>query len=563
MGVGNIISKFKPSAEGEDSQFSSQAATPARADSTVEKNDTMIDDSPVKYLTWRSFILGLCVSMGGFIFGYSTGQISGFTSMTDFKMRFAEYNASTDEYAFSNVRNGLIVGLLSIGTMIGALVAAPIADRIGRKFSISFWAIINMVGIIVQIASTTSWVQVAMGRWVMGLGVGALSSVVPMYQSESAPRQVRGAMVSAFQLFVAFGIFISYIVNFGTARIDSTASWRITMGIGFAWPLILGVGTLFLPESPRFAYRHGRVEEARQVMAKLYGVPTNHRVVAQEMADMKQKLDEENAVGTAPWHEILTGPRMFHRTMLGIALQSLQQLTGANFIFYYGTSIFAGIGLSNSYVTSIILGAVNFGMTLPGLYIVEHYGRRKCLMIGAAWMFVCFLIWASVGHSILEVNPSNHSAGVVMIVFTCFFIVGFATTWGPIVWAICGEMYPFRYRATCMGVATAANWTWNFLISFFTPFISSAIDYRYGYVFAACCFLAILVVFFFVNETQGRTLEEVDTMYVLHVKPWKSSSWVAPEGIVADIHAPHEPKPVEGGAGEHQHHDAEITEGDQ
>ncbi|KAJ5671139.1 hypothetical protein N7507_000266 [Penicillium longicatenatum] len=560
MGVGNLMSKLKPSSEAQESQFSSQAATPARADSTVEKNDTMIDDSPVKYLTWRSFILGLCVSMGGFIFGYSTGQISGFTSMTDFKMRFAEYNASTGEYAFSNVRNGLIVGLLSIGTMIGALVAAPIADRIGRKYSISFWALINMVGIIVQIASTDQWVQVAMGRWVMGLGVGALSSVVPMYQSESAPRQVRGAMVSAFQLFVAFGIFISYIVNFGTSRIDSTASWRITMGIGFAWPLILGVGTLFLPESPRFSYRHGRVEESRNVMAKLYGVPVNHRVVAQEMADMKQKLDEELAVGTAPWHEILTGPRMFHRTMLGIALQSLQQLTGANFIFYYGTSIFAGVGLSNSYVTSIILGAVNFGMTLPGLYIVEHYGRRKCLMIGAAWMFICFLIWASVGHEILAATPSAHSAGVVMIVFTCFFIVGFATTWGPIVWAICGEMYPFRYRATCMGVATAANWTWNFLISFFTPFISSAIDYQYGYVFAACCFAAILVVFFFVNETQGRTLEEVDTMYVLHVKPWKSSSWVAPEGIIADIHAPHEPKATEGGVGENQHHDAEITE---
>ncbi|KAJ5525731.1 hypothetical protein N7513_005256 [Penicillium frequentans] len=563
MGVGNLMSKLKPSADAQDSQFSSQAATPARADSTVEKDDTMIDDSPVKYLTWRSFILGLCVSMGGFIFGYSTGQISGFTTMTDFKMRFAEYNASTGEYAFSNVRNGLIVGLLSIGTMIGALVAAPIADRIGRKYSISFWAVINMVGIIVQIAATDKWVQVAMGRWVMGLGVGALSSVVPMYQSESAPRQVRGAMVSAFQLFVAFGIFISYIVNFGTSRIDSTASWRITMGIGFAWPLILGVGTLFLPESPRFAYRHGRVEESRNVMAKLYGVPTNHRVVAQEMADMKQKLDEELAVGTAPWHEVLTGPRMFHRTMLGIALQSLQQLTGANFIFYYGTSIFAGIGLSNSYVTSIILGAVNFGMTLPGLYIVEHFGRRKCLMIGAAWMFVCFLIWASVGHEILVANPSSHGAGVVMIVFTCFFIVGFATTWGPIVWAICGEMYPFRYRATCMGIATAANWTWNFLISFFTPFISSAIDYRYGYVFAACCFAAILVVFFFVNETQGRTLEEVDTMYVLHVKPWKSSSWVAPEGIVADMHAPHEPKAAEGGAGENQHHDAEITEEEQ
>ncbi|KAJ5728683.1 uncharacterized protein N7483_003191 [Penicillium malachiteum] len=563
MGLNNLISKVKPSSEApETSQFSSQAPTPSRADSTAEKDTTIIDESPVKYLTWRSFILGLCVSMGGFIFGYSTGQISGFTSMTDFKMRFAEYDAATDTYAFSNVRNGLIVGLLSIGTMIGALVAAPMADRIGRKYSISFWAVINMVGIIVQIAATDKWAQVAMGRWVMGLGVGALSSVVPMYQSESAPRQVRGAMVSAFQLFVAFGIFISYIVNFGTSKMThSTGSWRITMGIGFAWPLILGVGTLFLPESPRFSYRQGRVEEAREVMAKLYGVPENHRVVAQEMADMKQKLDEENAVGVAPWHEILTGPRMFYRTMLGIALQSLQQLTGANFIFYYGTSIFNGIGISNSFVTSIILGAVNFGMTLPGLYIVEHYGRRNCLMAGGAWMFVCFLIWASVGHEILNADPTNHSAGVVMIVFTCFFIVGFATTWGPIVWAICGEMYPFRYRATCMGVATAANWTWNFLISFFTPFISSAIDYRYGYVFAACCFAAVLVVFFFVNETQGRTLEEVDTMYVLQVKPWKSASWVAPEGIIADIHAPHEPKPAESGVGEHQHHDGvEIAE---
>ncbi|KAJ6172066.1 Low-affinity glucose transporter HXT1 [Penicillium chermesinum] len=554
MGVTKVFTRAKASP---DSHFSSQAPTPARSNSAVEKDHAIIDDSPVKYLTWRSFILGLCVSMGGFIFGYSTGQIAGFTSMTDFQRRFAEYNHTTGQYFFSNVRNGLIVGLLSIGTMIGALVAAPMADRIGRKYSISFWALINIVGIIVQIAATDKWYQVALGRWVMGLGVGALSSVVPMYQSESAPRQVRGAMVSAFQLFVAFGIFISYIVNFGTERLNNTGSWRITMGIGFAWPLILGIGTLFLLESPRYAYRHGRTEEAREVMAKLYGVPLNHRVVAQEMNDMKQKLEEETNAGVAPWYEIFTGPRMFYRTMLGIVLQSLQQLTGANFIFYYGTSIFQGVGLSNSFVTQIILGAVNFGMTLPGLYIVEHYGRRNTLMVGAAWMFICFLIWASVGHQVLHSDPTSHPAGVAMIVFTCFFIVGFATTWGPIVWAICGEMYPFRYRATCMGIATAANWTWNFLISFFTPFINSNIDFNYGYVFAACNLAAVFVVFFFVNETQGRTLEEVDTMYVLRVLPWKSSSWKAPDGIMEDIKGSTQPK--EGISEEQQHETAETA----
>ncbi|KAF9893799.1 hexose transporter hxt1 [Aspergillus nanangensis] len=556
MGVSNLMSRIKPQ------QDDSQASTPARSDSYLEKenHDGIIDDSPVQYLTWRSFTLGIVVSMGGFIFGYSTGQIAGFTTMDDFKTRFAELQPD-GSYEFSNVRNGLIVGLLSIGTMIGALVAAPIADRMGRKLSISFWSVIHMVGIIVQIATDTKWYQVALGRWVAGLGVGALSSVVPMYQSESAPRQVRGAMVSAFQLFVAFGIFISYLVNFGTESIKSTASWRITMGIGFAWPLILGIGTLFLPESPRFAYRNGRVEEAREVMSKLYGVPPNHRCVVQEMKDMKDKLDEERAAGTASWHEIITGPRMLYRTLLGIVLQSLQQLTGANFLFYYGNTIFTSTGLDNSYVTQIILGAVNFGMTIPGLYIVEHYGRRNSLMIGAAWMFICFMIWASIGHFALDLaNPPNTpQAGTAMIVFTCFFIVGFSTTWGPIIWSICSELYPARYRAICIGIATAANWTWNFLISFFTPFISSSIDFAYGYVFAACCFAGVLVVFFFVNETQGRTLEEVDTMYVLHVKPWKSSSWSPPDGIISDMHAAPSTSKQEGEV-EHSEPSHEIRE---
>lgn len=403
---------------------------------------------------------------------------------------------------------------------------------------------------IVQIATSTKWYQVAVGRLVAGLGVGALSSLVPMYQSESAPRQVRGAMVrfvdfpsvkaaitannlhSAFQLFVAFGIFIAYCVNYGTESIQSTASWRITMGVGFLWPLILGLGILFLPESPRYAYRQGRVEEAKRTMTKLYGVPENHRLVARELADMKDKLDEEKAAGRAPWYEIFSGPRMLYRTILGIVLQSLQQLTGANFIFYYGNTIFTSTGIDNSYVTQMILGGVNFGMTIFGLYIVEHYGRRKSLIAGAAWMFICFMIFATVGHYALDHDDPSQTpkAGAAMIVFTCFFITGFATTWGPIIWGIVGELYPARYRATCMGIATASNWTWNFLISFFTPFISGAIDYEYGYVFAACSFTAALIVYFFVCETQGRTLEEVDTMYVMHVKPWESSSWVAPEG---------------------------------
>jgi len=271
-------------------------------------------------------------------------------------------------------------------------------------------------------------------------------------------------------------------------------------------------------------------------MTKLYGAPENHRLVTEELLDMKNKLDEEKAAGKAPWYELLTGPRMLYRTILGIALQSFSQLSGVNFIFYYGNSTFTSTGLNNSYVTQMILGGVNFGVTIIGLFIVEHFGRRKSLITGTLWMFVCFMIFATVGHYSLNVSdpPATPEAGTVLIVFTSFFIVGFAATWGPIVWAIVGELYPARYRATCMGIATASNWTWNFLISFFTPFISPAIDFQYGYAFAACSFAAAVTVYFFVCETQGRTLEEIDTMYVMHVKPWKSSSWTSPVAKGAD-----------------------------
>ncbi|OMP83416.1 High-affinity fructose transporter ght6 [Diplodia seriata] len=454
--------------------------------------------------------------------------------MPDFLHRFADTtDPKTGEPKFSNGRSGTIVGLLSIGTLLGALIAAPIADKFGRKYSIVFWNLVFCVGVIVQIVTTYTWYQVALGRWVAGLGVGGLSVLTPMYQSETAPRQVRGALVSAYQLFITLGIFVAYCINFGTEAMDNADSWRIPMGVGFIWPAIMAFGMLLLPESPRWQYRHGKVDVARDTIAKSYGVSPTHPIVNNEIREIKTKLDAENAGGGKhPWYEIFTGPRMAYRTLLGITLQALQQLTGANFFFYYGTTIFTATGLSNSYVTSMILGAVNFGCTFPGLYFVDRFGRRPCLMAGAAWMFMCFLVFASVGHFALDQeNPTNTpKAGSAMIVFACLFIAAYASTWGPMVWAVVGEIYPSRYRAKCMSMATASNWAWNFLISFFTPYITGAIDYRYGYVFAGCLFAAFFVVYFFLCESQGRSLEEIDTMYVFGVKAWQSKDWQPPEG---------------------------------
>lgn len=145
-------------------------------------------------------------------------------------------------------------------------------------------------------------------------------------------------------------------------------------------------------------------------------------------------------------------------------------------------------------------------------------------------MSAMFFIFANVGHfSLNRSDPqATESSGTAMIVIASFFIFGFATTWGPMVWTICGELYPSRYRAKGMALSTASNWFWNFLIAFFTPFITGDIDFLYGYVFAGCNLVAVFLIYFFVMEGQGRTLEEIDTMYIIGVKPWKSSSWVAP-----------------------------------
>ena len=145
-------------------------------------------------------------------------------------------------------------------------------------------------------------------------------------------------------------------------------------------------------------------------------------------------------------------------------------------------------------------------------------------------MFVCFMVFASVGHFSLDRDfpERTKTAGVVMVVFACLFILGFASTWGPMVWTIVAELYPSQYRAQGMSLATGSNWLWNFLLAFFTPFITGAIDFRFGYVFAGCLFFAAALVYFAVMEGKGRTLEEIDTMYRMKIKPWKSSKFQFP-----------------------------------
>lgn len=254
--------------------------------------------------------------------------------MTDFLRRFGQRHAD-GTYYFSNVRSGLIVALLSIGTLFGALIAAPIADWIGRKKSIIFWNVIFSVGIIVQISATYKWYQIMMGRFVAGLGVGALSLLVPMYQAETAPRHIRGALIATYQLMITFGIFLAAVFNYAAEKHQSgkAASWQITLGLSFVPAAILAVGILFFSETPRYNYRHGKTDKAAATMSRVYGVPANNYSIQLELEEMRAKLEAESGAESPvrEWINMWKAPKMAYRLAIGMGLQMFQQLTGANY----------------------------------------------------------------------------------------------------------------------------------------------------------------------------------------------------------------------------------------
>ncbi|GAA5926007.1 hypothetical protein JCM1841_006787 [Sporobolomyces salmonicolor] len=481
-----------------------------------------------------AILLAVFSSIGGFLFGYDTGQISDFLVMPNFLQRFGQCTDPSDYTTchFSNVRSGLIVAMLSIGTLFGALIGATLADRLGRKKAVMIDCSVLIVGTIIQVASVSAWYQVMIGRIITGLGVGALSAVIPLYQSETAPKEIRGSLVATYQLMITAGILVAYCISIGTRYVsEGGASWRIVCSLNILWALILGVGFIFAPESPRWLMGEGRPAEAEKSLARIRGVSVedNEYSVRTAYLEMEAAVKREANMDKFNWIDCFKPKdKMLYRTLLLMTLQAGQQLTGANYFFYYGATVFQGVGLSDSYVAQIILGAVNFFCTFFGIYIMERFGRRKPLIIGGVWQSCWLIVYAAAGTA---QTPEGHQGiGNLMIISSCFFIAGYASTWAPGIWTLVGETPRNDARAKTGALATSSNWLWNFLIGFFTPFIIGSIHYSYGFVFAGCNMAGAIIVYFFLYESSGLSLENVDIMYNdPNCKPWNSNKWV-PEG---------------------------------
>jgi len=231
--------------------------------------------------------------------------------------------------------------------------------------------------------------------------------------SETAPKEIRATMISAYQLFITLGIFLASMINFNTHILQNSTSWRLTMGISLIFPTIMALGIQWLDESPRWDYRRGNIAKAGRTIAKTYSVAPDHPHVVQELQEIQTALNEERNAEDVKWFDVFTAPTMLKRIVIGCVLQIMQQMTGANYFFvrtlhsfkltlpqsklmlttqYFGPVLFSAAGVGNGYIFAIVLGAVNFGATFGGIWIAGHLSRRKTLIIGALAIAVCHLV---------------------------------------------------------------------------------------------------------------------------------------------------------------------------
>ncbi|CDO77278.1 hypothetical protein BN946_scf184753.g28 [Trametes cinnabarina] len=497
-----------------------------------------------KAILLATFIaFGNAYGIAGFLFGYDIGVISGCLIMEDFVRRFGEIG-SDGVAVLSPGRQSIITSLLSAGTFVGALGQAFTSDRFGRRGSILIWSGIFTAGTVIQTGTVDSIVQITIGRFIAGLGVGALSAIVPLYNGETAPKAMRGMLLVLYQLQIIIGIFLSYIIEIGTHHIEGSASWRIPVGLQMLWGLALLSGIFFLPESPRHLLGTGREEEARQVVATLNSLPEDDPAVTEIIEELEYGIRAENEGGKATWMECFSQRNLlWKRTINGMMLQFIQQLNGQNFYYYYGDTFFKSANTPlDAYDIQAILGGVSVVGTIPALYLIEAWGRRKSLLTGSIMEAICAIVAGLVGHYTLappntptdQLTTRNKQGGSVLIAFAVLHVFSFSIFWGPTPWVYLGESFPLRVRPKAIALGSATNWIWNFLLSFFAPRIANDIGPLILLIFFGMLVFGFFYVWLFIPETKGLSLEEVDEMYRSGVKPWNSPNWRPSEKHIHD-----------------------------
>lgn len=426
-------------------------------------------------------------ALGGMLFGYDIGVISG-------ALLFIK-----DDFVLSTFLQGVVVSSLLVGAATGALVGGNISDRFGRRRLLILAAIVFGLGAIGS-ALSPSAILLIIARFVLGLAVGAASLTVPLYIAEMAPANVRGALVSLNQLMITVGILVAYLVNLAFA---ASGNWRWMLGLAIVPAMVLGIGIVFLPETPRWLISQHLVDRARSVLRRT----RNEARVEDEIAEISA-IEERERQEAQGWGELLQ-PWVRPMFVVGVGLAIIQQITGINTVIYFAPSILeaTGFGASASILGTVGVGVVNVGMTIVAIMLIDRVGRRPLLLVGLIGMIL------SLGMlGLVNLLPSlSGVVGYAALACVTMYVASFAVSLGPIVWLMISEIYPLKVRGSAMSVATIALWLTNVVVAVtFLSMLQLLGNTFTFWMYALIGIAAWIFIYFLVPETKERSLEEIE-----------------------------------------------------
>ena len=437
-----------------------------------------------KYLYWTTFV----AINGGLLFGLNMAGISGAVDMIK------------GQFSLTDSGLGTVAALLTFGCLIGASLTGTFTEKFGRKNVMIATAVFYIISALGCALADSASILIVF-RVMSGLAVGGTSVVAPMYISEIAPAKNRGRLVSFNQFAITIGIVLAYIFDYFLIGFGNNA-WRYMLVV----PAIFGVVFLIFllakfPESPRWLLAHGRKEEAIKVLTSIGGVS----LVNEELPEMESTLLVEQKKEKMSFSELFKG-KTGKIVLIGTLIAALQQITGINAVIMFAPDIFqaAGSVKSDSVMQAMIVGLVNFLMTIVALWLVDKKGRKTLLLWGAVGMI------ASLAYLTLEfAKPVQNGAGVLvaLLVYISFFAASFA----PVMWVIISEIYPNRIKGLAMSFSTAVSWLCTFLTVYFAPIIHGALGLQYLFgIFGVFSIIAFVFVKFWIPETKGKSLEQIE-----------------------------------------------------
>lgn len=425
--------------------------------------------------------IALIAGVGGLLFGYDTGVISG-------ALLFIR-----QDFELSSFEQGMVTSSLLVGAVIGALACGPFSDRFGRRPVVLAAAIIFGIGAIVA-GLAPNYETLVAARVILGLGVGTASLLVPLYIAELSPADVRGGLVSFTSLMVTSGILVSYGVDYLLA---SAEAWRWMLGIAVVPAVILGVGMLTLPETPRWLVARGRPDEARRVLRHT----RDETVIDSEMREIRAIVETEQT-GVL---RMLFSSRVRPALLVGVGLAIIQQVTGINTVIYFAPTILerSGFGASAAILSTFGVGVINVALTVVAILVVDRLGRRRLLLGGSAGMAVALVL--------LGLSFQLGLPGFTSVIFLMIYVGVFAMSLGPVVWLLLAEMFPLKVRGAAMSLGSAVLWATNFVVALtFLTLVEAVGAAGSFWLYAAVCAVSCVFMYFVVPETKGRTLEEIE-----------------------------------------------------